>query len=103
MFYNHELLRRSGRFGVLWLAATKPRLLTESEYRQCDLTVLCEQIREYIQYRTSKDQGKPLFRSVDRLILRIVNYLLHLKFEFQTVFGCGARGGGFANRFLFDH
>ena len=65
MFYNHELLKRSGRFGVLWLAATKPKLLTESEYRQCDLKALCEEIREFIQYRARREQGKPLFRSVN--------------------------------------
>ena len=62
MFYNHELLKRSGRFGVLWLAATKPRVVTELEYRQCDLKTLCQEIIEHFNYSAARDQGKPLFR-----------------------------------------
>ena len=62
MFYNHELLKRTGRFGVLWLAATKPKVLTELEYRQCDLKALCQEIQEYFRPGESREQGKPLFR-----------------------------------------
>ena len=62
MFYNHELLKRTGRFGVLWLAATKPKVLTEVEYRQCDLKSLCQEIQEYFNHGVNREQGKPLFR-----------------------------------------
>ena len=62
MFYNHELLKRNGRFGVLWLAATKPRVLSESEIRHCDLKTLCKEIQEHFNHRVGQNPGKPLFR-----------------------------------------
>ncbi len=62
MFYNHELLKRNGRFGVLWLAATKPRVLSEAEYRYCDLKTLCKEIQDHFNHRAGQNRGKPLFR-----------------------------------------
>ncbi|XP_059139423.1 meiotic recombination protein REC8 homolog isoform X2 [Physella acuta] len=48
MFYSHVYLRRNGRFGLVWLAATQSRILNKRELQAVNISITCSDILEHI-------------------------------------------------------
>ncbi|KAI8774778.1 meiotic recombination protein REC8 [Biomphalaria glabrata] len=58
MFYSHIYLKRNGRFGLIWLAATQTRVLTKRELHVVNISATCSDILEHITGYSSKETYK---------------------------------------------
>ncbi|XP_067139950.1 meiotic recombination protein REC8 homolog [Centruroides vittatus] len=59
MFYAQEILhKRGGKFGIIWLAATNPKLLTRRDYATVNVDKICSDIIDHILHRLSAQTGK---------------------------------------------
>ncbi|XP_033109737.1 meiotic recombination protein REC8 homolog [Anneissia japonica] len=61
MFYSHNILqKRGGRFGIIWIAATKASTLTKREYVSVKIIDTCQDIVDYIMLRAEPlSSGNP--------------------------------------------
>ncbi|XP_077992813.1 meiotic recombination protein REC8 homolog [Glandiceps talaboti] len=64
MFYSYEILERRGRFGVVWLAATKAGKLTRKDYSRVNVRRTCDDIIKVIKLKgvsSRPHKNKPRF------------------------------------------
>ncbi|CAD5116489.1 DgyrCDS5369 [Dimorphilus gyrociliatus] len=63
MFYSYELLTKEGKFGILWLAATSTKRLTDLEYNSLNMQWICNEIKKYIDGRHASRRRMSLYLS----------------------------------------
>ncbi|XP_046327477.2 meiotic recombination protein REC8 homolog isoform X1 [Haliotis rufescens] len=65
MFYSHDILqKRGGKFGIVWVAATRSSELTRREYMSVRVKRTCDDIIDYILLRvpsTTRGRTRPRF------------------------------------------
>ncbi|KAK3777867.1 hypothetical protein RRG08_038114 [Elysia crispata] len=59
MFYNHWYLRKNGRFGLIWLAATQSRVLTRRELAAVNVSMTVSNILEHIPGNFTDVNNRP--------------------------------------------
>nr|XP_054765546.1 meiotic recombination protein REC8 homolog [Lytechinus pictus] len=59
MFYSHDILqKRGGKFGIIWIAATKGAALSKRDYCSVCVTKSCDDIVKYITLQVLPAGGK---------------------------------------------
>lgn len=75
MFYHQEILkRRGGKFGIIWLAATKINKLKRRDFCEVNLQKTCDDIIEHIMGRM---EGNPSRKKKIRLSLYLSSQLMY--------------------------
>ncbi|RUS78863.1 hypothetical protein EGW08_013368 [Elysia chlorotica] len=59
MFYNHWYLRKNGRFGLVWLAATQSRVLSRRELAAVNVSMTVSNILEHIPGNYADVNNRP--------------------------------------------
>ncbi|XP_071828279.1 meiotic recombination protein REC8 homolog isoform X2 [Apostichopus japonicus] len=62
MFYSQEILqKRGGKFGIVWLAATRAAVLTKKDYYSVQVAKICNDLLQHITLRISQRGAKQRF------------------------------------------
>ncbi|XP_077867342.1 meiotic recombination protein REC8 homolog [Saccoglossus kowalevskii] len=72
MFYSYDILERRGKFGVVWLAATKAAKLHRKDYSKVNIRRTCTDIVKVINVQPSKEK-----RNMPRFSLYLSSQLMY--------------------------
>lgn len=79
MDFQHKLIKRKEKFGLLWLAAHRPSKLTKVEIIHMDLTKKCNEITEYISVSGGSKKKPILSLLISSHLMKGLVTILHKK------------------------
>ncbi|XP_072027555.1 uncharacterized protein [Amphiura filiformis] len=86
MFYSHDILqRRGGKFGVIWIAATKAASLSKRDYFSVSIVKTCEDIMLYLTRQGGGTKGPRLSLYLSSQLMFGVTRVFQKQYDYLVV------------------